>query len=443
MAATSQARQKRAEPSATPTGPQSRHRFVRILFLKREIGNVERCLRELGVAGLRVSADVAVTSNQFASRLSSRHYDLVVAECPSPKCEGTQALELLQQSGKQIPLIFVSDSLEREAVAELIAKGAYDCIEIDHIGHLPVAICRALDEGKLRLERDRAEKMLKHSEAKYRALVGNLTYGICRCSLDGKFLDVNQALITMLGYTSRDELLATNVASDVICNPTMRARLLGHSGQKDGTNPFETEWKGKDGTAVRVRLTGREVQAVRGASESYEVIVEDVTKQRELEDHLRQQATHDPLTGLANYRQLVDVLSTEIKRSNRTEREFALLLFDFDGLKAINDRHGHLVGSNALCRLADALCVGSRNIDTAARFGGDEFALVLPETGPLAASVAARRICDNLANDAKHPPLSVSVGAAIYPQNGETIEDLLRTADLALYKMKAARVPAR
>ncbi len=184
------------------------------------------------------------------------------------------------------------------------------------------------------------------------------------------------------------------------------------------------------------------MHAERGAPESYEIIVEDVTEQRELEDQLRQQATHDPLTGLANYRQLVDVLSTEIKRSQRTERQFALLLFDLDGLKQINDRHGHLVGSNALCRLADALCMCSRDIDTAARFGGDEFALVLPETGAEAANVVARRICDTLANDAKEPRISVSVGAAIYPHNGTTVEEVLRTADIALYQMKGARVPA-
>jgi diguanylate cyclase (GGDEF)-like protein len=193
---------------------------------------------------------------------------------------------------------------------------------------------------------------------------------------------------------------------------------------------------------VRVRLTGREVCGDPGTPESYEVIVEDVTKQRALEDHLRQQATRDALTGLANYRQLVEVLSTEIKRSKRTEREFALLFLDLNGLKQINDHYGHLVGSKALCRLADALSMCSREIDTAARFGGDEFALVLPETGAAAANAVARRVCSSLAKDAKEPRLSVSVGIAIYPQDGRTIESLLRTADRALYKMKGERKTA-
>ncbi|PYU44056.1 MAG: hypothetical protein DMG54_10560, partial [Acidobacteria bacterium] len=171
---------------------------------------------------------------------------------------------------------------------------------------------------------------------------------------------------------------------------------------------------------------------------AYEVITEDVTKQRQLEDHLRQQATRDPLTGLANYRHLVEVLDMEIKRSARTGREFALLLFDLDGLKQINDRYGHLTGSHAICRVADGLSF-CRDIDTAARYGGDEFAVVLPETGTEAANQVAQRICESIANDGVGPVLSVSVGVAVYPHDGERIEALLRKADVAMYAMKAKK----
>lgn len=101
----------------------------------------------------------------------------------------------------------------------------------------------------------------------------------------------------------------------------------------------------------------------------------------QLFDRIRELALSDPLTGLANYRRLVDVLGNEIERSKRTGSTFSLLLFDLDGLKKINDLHGHLVGTRAICRVADALRLCSRSIDTAARQGGDEFALVLPETG--------------------------------------------------------------
>lgn len=269
MTLTSQIRHKWLDLTAVPKGLHQRRRFVRILFVVQpHIGNVDTYVRELEFVSFKVRSEVVTTPTLFSARLTSHPYDLVVAECPGPNCDGAHILQLLRRSGKKIPLIFVSNTLEREAVAELITRGAYDCIELDHIGHLPVAVRRALDEGHLRVERDQAEKMLKHSEAKYRALVGNLTYGICRCSLDGVFLDVNQALIAMLGYTSREELLAASVASDVIRDPILRAQLLGHSGLSTATIPLETEWKAKNGMSLKVRLTGREVRAERGAPEA-------------------------------------------------------------------------------------------------------------------------------------------------------------------------------
>jgi len=116
-----------------------------------------------------------------------------------------------------------------------------------------------------------------------------------------------------------------------------------------------------------------------------------------------------------------------------------LLFFDMDGLKRINDRYGHMIGGQALCRLADVLSSCCRGIDTPARFGGDEFAVVLPETNAEEASRVARRICERIANDGNEPKLSVSVGIAVYPQDGDTIEKLLREADSALYSMKQQR----
>ena len=411
---------------------------MRILF-HSDVVDVESCVRELKRAHFKVSADVVLTSEQFAERLKSEFYDIVVAEYPAPNWQGTQALELLQQMKKSVPLIYVTYINQAEAVAKLITKGAADCIEMENVGHLPAAIRRVLGEKKLREQRDRAEKKLRHSEARYRALVGNLTYGMCRWNMDGKLLDVNQALVTMLGHTSRKELMTEDLTGAVIRDPSTRNQILESGGPENQVKPLEIDWKRRDGTTLKVRLSGREVQGEQGEIESYEVIVEDVTNQRELEDSLRDQATKDSLTGLANYRRFIEVLDREIKRSTRTGRQFAVLLFDLDQLKKINDRYGHVTGSRALCRLADALCVSCREIDTAARFGGDEFALVLPETAAEPAKLVAQRICSTLAADGGDPKISVSVGAAIYPQDGQTIESLLSAADVALYAMKAKR----
>ncbi|HVN08584.1 MAG TPA: GGDEF domain-containing protein [Patescibacteria group bacterium] len=162
----------------------------------------------------------------------------------------------------------------------------------------------------------------------------------------------------------------------------------------------------------------------------------------QLLDRVRQMASSDPLTGLANFRRLVDVVESEIQRSSRSSRPFALLLFDLNGLKQINDKFGHLVGSRAICRFANVLRVHSRAIDTCARYGGDEFVLVLPETGPEAAQEVLRRINERMAQDTEKPAVSAGAGLAMYPDDGDTIDALLAAADQRLYRVKG-RTPKK
>jgi diguanylate cyclase (GGDEF)-like protein len=166
-------------------------------------------------------------------------------------------------------------------------------------------------------------------------------------------------------------------------------------------------------------------------------LASEVSERRQVEEQLRRLSVSDPLTGIANYRQLIAVLEWEINRSERTGRPFALVFLDVDGLKDINDRHGHVAGSRALCRVARELQVSSRSMDTAARFGGDEFALVLPEIDEAEAWRAARRVSEQLTLDGETPPVSVSLGVAVYPRDGATADELLGAADRILYEMKA------
>jgi len=156
-------------------------------------------------------------------------------------------------------------------------------------------------------------------------------------------------------------------------------------------------------------------------------------------EQVRHLAVSDPLTGLANYRRLLDVLENETERTNRNGRPFALLLLDLDGLKRINDTYGHLVGSRAICRTADILRIHCRTIDTAARYGGDEFALVLPEATEQEAQSVAARIREVMASDTERPELSASIGIAIYRGLGARTEKLISEADEKLYVEKAKR----
>jgi diguanylate cyclase (GGDEF)-like protein/PAS domain S-box-containing protein len=416
--------------------PAHRPRPIHVLFIHREADVVDACQEELKKAGFSVSFDLVLTIAQCTEQLRSQPYDVVIAEYPSPNWKGSQALQLLRQTVQDIPLLFVTTAIRSEPIAELMAHGAFDYVEREHLAQLPMAVRRVLNEQKLRVELDEAGKALRHSQSLYRALVDNPAYGICRCDAEGKFLDVNQALVAMLGYATREELLLANRESEIMLDFGPATAVVGRADEKMRIEPIEMDWKRKNGTTLKARLSGRGFYNDHGTFVGYEIIVLDITEQRALEDHLRRQASSDSLTGLANHRRLFEVLQAEISRSKRTHREFSLLLLDLDGLKEINDGSGHQAGDRALCRLAQILTDCRRSIDTAARQGGDEFALVLPETGAAAANLVARRICDLLAGDAEEPALSVSVGVASYPKDADTVGTLLHIADRALYDTK-------
>jgi len=416
-----------------------RRRPLRMLFIHRDAEVVDNCLEELKKAQFTVSADFVLNLAQCAERLHSQSYDVVVAEYPCPSLKGSRALQVLHKELQETPLLFVASAIRSESIAQLAADGAFDYVERDHIAQLPMAVRQALNERKLREELEEARKALRHSQSLYRALVDNPAYGIFRCNAEGETIDVNQALLTMLGYASKEELLAAHHSTELLSSLGKGSSLVGPSADGKRIEPVEIEWKRKDGTSLKAWLSGREVYDDKANFAGYEIIAVDVTEQRTLEDQLRHQASSDSLTGLSNHRSLFNTLHAEIARSSRTNREFSLVLLDLDGLKGINDQFGHVVGDRALCRLARILKDSCRSVDTAARHGGDEFALVLPETGMAAATLVAHRICELLASETEEPAISVSVGIASHPKDAGTVGTLLYAADRALYAMKDKR----
>ncbi|HKZ52975.1 MAG TPA: sensor domain-containing diguanylate cyclase [Candidatus Acidoferrales bacterium] len=150
----------------------------------------------------------------------------------------------------------------------------------------------------------------------------------------------------------------------------------------------------------------------------------------------------DDVTSLYNARHLNFVLETEIYRSNRYHYEFSLVFLDLDHFKEVNDTYGHLIGSKLLCELADAIRGSLRMIDYAFRYGGDEFVVLLPQTGREAATVVARRLRQRL-NDTRfmvaeglNLHVTASLGLATFPLDATTKAEMIRLADEAMYLVK-------
>jgi diguanylate cyclase (GGDEF)-like protein/PAS domain S-box-containing protein len=164
----------------------------------------------------------------------------------------------------------------------------------------------------------------------------------------------------------------------------------------------------------------------------------DITERKKTEEKIRYQATHDALTGLSNYREFLDSLEREARRGQRSNKSFAVLLLDLDALKSINDRLGHLAGNRALKRLSEVMKEQCRSTDLAARYGGDEFAVLLIDADPSMARQIAGRVQAALRNGREQPPLTVSIGISVFPDDGRSAQDLLEAADRELYRQKRA-----
>ena len=152
----------------------------------------------------------------------------------------------------------------------------------------------------------------------------------------------------------------------------------------------------------------------------------------------------DDLTQLYNARYLNQVLRREAKRASRSGRPLSLLFVDLDGFKGVNDSHGHLSGSSALVEAAGLIRRSARETDLVSRFGGDEFALILPDTGSEGAVAVGERVRERVAEhrflerDGLDIHLTVSVGVATLPDVAASAEELIHAADGAMYRVKAA-----
>lgn len=299
----------------------------------------------------------------------------------------------------------------------------------------------------LSAERNAVAQALRRAESRYRDIFDNATEGIFQWTPEGRLVSANRAFARMLGYGTVNELMQSLVDTPFhFCfSPGVEQILMTELERKNQVTGYEFQAARQDGTSLWATMNVRRVSTPEGGIKYYEAFIEDISGRKAVEEKLMHQAFHDSLTGLANRALFLDRLHMALRRAARQPRySFAVLNLDLDRFKIVNDCFGHATGDELLCHTAQCLLSSVREMDTVARFGGDEFALIIENGGrPSLAVRVAKRIHEALSSpfvvNGQKVSVGVSVGIVLKAERYEHVEDILRDADTAMYRAKADR----
>jgi diguanylate cyclase (GGDEF)-like protein/PAS domain S-box-containing protein len=286
------------------------------------------------------------------------------------------------------------------------------------------------------------ERKLFIDQQKFRAIFDHVRdYAIYMITLDGIVEEWNQSLERYGGWQSADvhgRSLNVFFPSDDPDRP--KVELLLAEAQRIGSVETEGWRQRRDGSRLWANSIITAIPDRDGAARGFVVVSRDMTERKRGEDNMKHLATIDPLTGACNRRQGDSLLAEEFSRRSRDSHPFAVLMLDIDHFKLVNDRFGHAAGDAVLCALVQTCKASIRMIDSVVRWGGEEFLLILPDTGAFAAMIAAERIRAAVAATQIAAPddtvinVTVSIGVAL-PADSDT-DELLRRSDVALYAAK-------
>ncbi|HAV37226.1 MAG TPA: two-component system response regulator [Massilia sp.] len=405
----------------------------------------------------------ASSGSEAIAQLSTLRFDLVLLDLRLPDIGGHEIMDFINAKGIDADVIVMSGEVGIDAAIGALKRGAYDYLRKPYAREeLLKTVGNALEQRRLAASNARIANQLENSEKMYRYLVDSSPDIIYTLNHEGRFTFVNDRAYQLLGFT-RDELIGKHysilvhdedleraryvfnerrVDERASRNVELRLKCRGATGKlsNSGDRTFNNTLMTISLNSIGMHVPDQEVKKLEFFG-TYGV-ARDITDRKRAEEVISYQAYHDILTDLPNRILFKDRLGLAVIQAKRKQTELAVMFIDLDRFKLVNDTLGHVKGDELLQQVAVRLKECLRKGDTLARQGGDEFTIVLPE---LRDRDDARMVADKFL-ECLHKPfdldghevhISASIGIAIYPGDGESIDELLRHADIAMYQVKA------
>lgn len=410
--------------------------LLRLLILEDSSADSKLILRELEKAEFDVDFRRAETEDEFTSGLGWTP-DVVLADVNLPGFGTERALEVLRAHDTETPFIVVSGSVREDAVVRLMRLGVTDFLLKDRLARLPQAIRTALEHVT-------ARKRHAESEERYHQIFSFSPIGIGLASADREWLEVNRALCAVAGCN--DDGLPSRFVEGIARTESDVARIRAYFDSLAADLPAEPiEFQSG---ASWLHLSASKVSST--PHPQFVVHVMDITE-RIILDQARERALaqadersdRDPLTGLLNHRAFHRVMAEKTSTSRRAASTDAVVVIDLDNFRFFNDAYGHAVGDRVLRQFAERLAAGVPE-GMAARFGGDEFAVLLGNVGKASARDVEARVRASLKGLSYRPdkhetaiPITFSAGVAFFPDDGKQRSEVMRVADERLMRAKS------
>ncbi|MYN43573.1 EAL domain-containing protein [Pseudoduganella sp. FT93W] len=399
----------------------------------------------------------ATNGAEALAQLTRVKFDLILLDLRLPDMSGHEIMDFINTRGIEGDIIVMSGDVGIEAAIGALKRGAYDYLRKPYSREeLLKTVENALQKRRLANDNSRITSQLENSERMYRSLVDSSPDIIYTLNHEGRITFVNDRVQQLLGF-SREELIGKHYSVLVHEEDLERARYAFNDrrGEERASRNVELRLKSNLGSGIErtfsntlmtisLNAIGMHVPEQEVKQEVFGTygVARDITDRKRAEEVISYQAYHDILTDLPNRMLFKDRLGLAVIQAKRKLTELAVMFVDLDRFKLVNDTLGHVKGDELLQQVAQRLKDCLRRGDTLARQGGDEFTIVLPE---LRDRQDAKAIADKFLESLHRPfdldghevHISASIGIAIYPGDGETIDELLRHADIAMYQVKA------